>query len=335
MSDLFVNTFKKTQICAFKEDIYDVRDNGAILRKKRPSGRHRKLDNFWTFGTKDTNTGYANFGSHKVHRIVATAFHGEPPTSQHIVDHIDTNRMNNRPENLRWITRLENILLNPITLKRVLEAYGSVEEFFADPEKPKHKPLPNQYDWMRAVSVSEAAESRLKLENWAASSKSPSGAGLGEWLFEHRTQVDQPKLPEITPSLTEGAAQMNWRTPSEFPCCPEPGEDRTLIDYFQELSFGTVFASNEYGKSHFVDGCRDRHSDCLIVVCRIQNNPINDWGITCVYLHDGIFIHENKATFFTLVEAMEIYAAGTGEGFHPENYDPDLDRHPAVVSASE
>jgi hypothetical protein len=69
----------------------DVRDNGAILRKKRPGGLHRKLDNFWTFGTKDANSGYANFGNHKVHRIVATAFHGEQPTRQHIVDHIDTN----------------------------------------------------------------------------------------------------------------------------------------------------------------------------------------------------------------------------------------------------
>jgi hypothetical protein len=103
--------------------------------------------------------------------------------------------MNNRPENLRWITRLENILLNPITLKRVLEAYGSVEEFFVDPMQPKHKPLPNQYDWMRTVSVLEAAESKRKLENWAASSTSTSGTGLVEWLFQHRTQVVTPKLP--------------------------------------------------------------------------------------------------------------------------------------------
>jgi hypothetical protein len=78
------------------------------------------------------------------------------------------------------------------------------------------------------------------------------------------------------------------------------------MDYFRALSFGAVFAANEHGKSFFVDGCLDRRSDCLIVFCRIDNNPINDWGITCVYLHEGTFIHENKATFFTLVEAMEI-----------------------------
>lgn len=157
--------------------------------------------------------------------------------------------MNNHPESLRWITRLENILLNPITLKRVLEAYGSVEEFFVDPMQPKHKSLSNKYDWMRTVSVSEAADRKLKLENWAASSTSTAGTGLGEWLFQHRTQVVTPKVPEIFSSLTEGAAQINWRTPSEFPCCPVPGKDHTLMDYFRALSFGAVFCSERTRKA--------------------------------------------------------------------------------------
>jgi len=33
-----------------------------------------------------------------------TAFHGAPPTNDHFVDHIDTNKQNNRPANLRWVT---------------------------------------------------------------------------------------------------------------------------------------------------------------------------------------------------------------------------------------
>lgn len=49
--------------------------------------------------------------------FIATAFHGEPPSPQYVVDHIDTNCRNNRPENLRWLTRLENALMNPITRK--------------------------------------------------------------------------------------------------------------------------------------------------------------------------------------------------------------------------
>ena len=84
--------------------------------------------------------------AHKVHRIIATAFHGEPPTKGHVVDHIDTNRRNNRPQNLRWVTRLENILLNPISAKRVEYLYGSIEEFLADPRNPKNDSLTPDFE---------------------------------------------------------------------------------------------------------------------------------------------------------------------------------------------
>jgi hypothetical protein len=73
-------------------------------------------------------------GNHVVHQIVASAFHGPRPSKDHVVDHIDTNRQNNRPDNLRWVTRLENILLNPITCARIVLAYGSLEAFFENPK---------------------------------------------------------------------------------------------------------------------------------------------------------------------------------------------------------
>lgn len=42
------------------------------------------------------------------HRLVALAFHGEPPTPEHEVAHGDGDGLNNRPDNLRWATRKEN-----------------------------------------------------------------------------------------------------------------------------------------------------------------------------------------------------------------------------------
>lgn len=43
------------------------------------------------------------------HRLVCSAFHGLPPTSYHQCAHGDANRLNNRPDNLRWATHAENV----------------------------------------------------------------------------------------------------------------------------------------------------------------------------------------------------------------------------------
>lgn len=49
----------------------------------------------------------------KVYRLVAMAFISNPDNKPE-VDHIDTNRSNDRADNLRWVTRQENNR-NPIT----------------------------------------------------------------------------------------------------------------------------------------------------------------------------------------------------------------------------
>jgi hypothetical protein len=97
------------------------------------------------------------------HRIVAAAFHGPGPSSEYVVDHIDTNRQNNRPDNLRWVTRLESILLNPITLARIEFAYGSLDAFFANPGAAQ---VPN-WEWMRTVTKEEAQQCKKRLLGWA------------------------------------------------------------------------------------------------------------------------------------------------------------------------
>ena len=43
-----------------------------------------------------------------VHRLVALAFLGEPPSDLHQVDHIDHDARNNAASNLRWVTNREN-----------------------------------------------------------------------------------------------------------------------------------------------------------------------------------------------------------------------------------
>lgn len=43
-----------------------------------------------------------------VHRLVALAFHGDPPTKNHIINHKDGVKGNNVPDNIEWVTRSEN-----------------------------------------------------------------------------------------------------------------------------------------------------------------------------------------------------------------------------------
>jgi hypothetical protein len=54
------------------------------------------------------------------HYLVCMAFHGEPPSASHEPHHINGVRDDNRPENLTWVTRSENIAhaLEAGTMKR-------------------------------------------------------------------------------------------------------------------------------------------------------------------------------------------------------------------------
>lgn len=169
--------------CIYKDERYAVRDNGAVFRYPRDGKRPRRYDNFWTFGKPNIVHGYMEIASVRVHAIVATAFLGPKPTKEHVVDHIDTNRRNNRVENLRWVTRLENILDNPITRKRIILRCGSIEAFLANPSLLRENELPPDLRWMRTVTNAEAQVSKKRLLEWAESDKEPSGGSLGAWVF--------------------------------------------------------------------------------------------------------------------------------------------------------
>jgi hypothetical protein len=301
----------------FKGDTFRVRDNGAVFRHARPNARPRKHDEVWTFGTVDKHKGYPVIGSHVVHQIVASAFHGPRPSKNHVVDHIDTNRQNNRLDNLRWVTRLENILLNPITCARIVLAYGSLEAFF---ENPRACTVPN-WDWMRTVTKEEAQECRRRLLEWAEKGQVGRGGILGDWLYKPRSRRawssnkiqtgmrgvavrDTSAEPQMldTPSLTAGACQRKWRTPTEFPECPASASDDALRGYLERLKPGVIFAQNQFGASTVVDA--GMGSDRIMsVVCNTPTG-VKDWTHAKVFVDGETFCHEAGGTFFTQEGAM-------------------------------
>lgn len=300
-TDELLHEFDEERETVFKDETYLVRDNGAVLRRERADARRRKLDEVWTFGTLNKHSGYLVLNGHVVHQIIATAFHGPRPSTDYVVDHIDTNRLNNRAENLRWVTRLENVLLNPITRRRIELAFGSLEAFF---ENPGASSVPN-LEWMRSVTKEQAAESRRRLLEWAEKGQAAKDGSLGDWLFAPKAASVTPAEPEPEDisSLTPAAFQRKWRTPTEFPQCPDQATADALEEYLERLSFGAVFARNRYGES-IVVAAGIGENNTMSVLCNTQTG-VKDWTVAMVYVEANGFCHESGGTFFTLQGALK------------------------------
>lgn len=90
------------------EGLYEASDCGRVKSLRRGRVMRLSCDAY----------GYSQVGLHlgrpapaktvKVHRIVATLFHGPAPEGKPEVDHTDRNRTNNHWKNLRWSSVPDN-----------------------------------------------------------------------------------------------------------------------------------------------------------------------------------------------------------------------------------
>lgn len=95
-----------------RKRVYEVSDKGNV----KING---KLVDF------SNKPSYYRIGGFSVHRAVAELFIPNPENKP-CVDHINTNKYDNRKENLRWVTYSEN-MLNPITRKHNSEVQKEVQ----------------------------------------------------------------------------------------------------------------------------------------------------------------------------------------------------------------
>ena len=307
-----VGDFKQEIEFVYKDERYSVRDNGAVLRHCREGKRPRPTDNKWTFGKPNEKTGYMEIATVRVHRIVAMAFHGEPQTKEHVVDHIDTNKRNNRPENLRWVTRLENVLLNPITAKRIELVCGSVEAFLEDPSKFRDKfPEPN-YQWMCTVSAEEAQISKERLLAWAKSDNRPFGGSLSEWLFNRTKVQNLPEISDLIESKTLNAVQRDWQTPSEFPCFPQEISEDPLATYAENLKVDSVFCRNDLYSSLVYNSAMSDDRQSIFVITKPEEKSVKSWALAKITFENGQFVHTSIRTFFSKEGAEKQFTLAQG-----------------------
>ena len=311
-----IDIFEKESECDYKGEHYSVRDNGAVMRHPKNNHHPRRLDCIWTFGKKDDKTGYMFLGSARVHQIVATAFYGPPESSTLIVDHKDTNRCNNRAENLRWLTRLENALNNPITRKRIILCCGSISAFINNPALLREDPSEPNTKWMRTVTKEEAARCLKHLERWAAEDTMPVGKGIGEWILSEpapRTQEKGEKPLECKDSLTPEAKQRNWKIPTEFPLCPPfPITTNPLKTYLSNLKPGTVFAKTEHYQTQVYKADISEDGNTLAVISS-QTDGVKPFALTTITFEDGYYIHTSGHTYFSEEGATKYYTLALGK----------------------
>lgn len=106
---------------------YEVSIDGRVRRSS--SGKGAKAGHILAPHT--TADGYLRIGlrhdgrhcNHRIHRLVAVAFLGPPPSNRHQVNHKDGDKTNNQANNLEWTTCRENILhAQQLGLRRIRAA---------------------------------------------------------------------------------------------------------------------------------------------------------------------------------------------------------------------
>lgn len=97
------------------EGIYQVSTLGNVRNIKRGNMLKGRLDMYGYYRVILYKKGL-RYKSFQIHRLVAMAFIHNPNNKPQ-VDHVNTIRVDNRVENLRWVTYKENNL-NPVTMER-------------------------------------------------------------------------------------------------------------------------------------------------------------------------------------------------------------------------
>lgn len=332
MVTIDINDFEDEKECYYQGEKYCVRDNGAVLRYPKDSTKPRLLDNQWTFG-KVGNHGYLYIANKGIHRIVATAFHGENLSKEYIVDHIDTNKQNNRPENLRWITKEENIINNPNTRDKIQYITGcSIEELKQNNWEELHKYTSEKQDtsWMRPTTKEEADNLHKRQENWVNNNtelddenkklqeqlrkickmqenNKKEKVGMGEWVFEPLKENNVNILNHYFPSVNKNAVQ-TFKTVTDFPCCPDEIIEPSLYTYYKNLDKNKLFSQNQYYKSYVIKADLNDTKNFILVKCLSLNNEnAESYSLFEIKLEHNYYVHCYKKQFNSENECNVIY----------------------------
>ena len=268
--------YSEVKECDYKGEHYLVRDNGAVFRHKK-GNRKSKYDNVWLFGYCAKNK-YLTICGEFVHRIVATAFLGEQPYPNMVVDHINTNRMDNHPTNLRWLTRLENILYNEITKKKIITICGSVDNFLKNPSLLNgHESEDKNFSWMRLTTKEESRICTERMNKWAKTemNESKTRGKLGDWVFKEK---EQKWIPFSQIEQIETSSDQSVLNIQHFLKLSQPSDNNTISERaFTDSKSDSKLKISDSITPTALQGDWNTPTEFVCCPVNISNTPLEDY----------------------------------------------------------
>lgn len=201
-------------------------------------------------------------------------------------------------------------------------------EFIKDPSCLKGLAKGPDISWMRTVSAEEAKAAWARVQEMNSKPKTntllkehveneePKKQEQAEAMEWFRTQNNDlrftaPKqtvynIPDpvfTKAAFPQNALQKDWKTPTEFPCCPAETTETPLKDYYNNLAIENIFSRNRYGEYAVLDYVIIENGKTLVVVTKSRQgygfDDAMSYGLVKIY-HSGIqFIHESIRTFLS------------------------------------
>ena len=177
------------------------------------------------------------------------------------------------------------------------------------------------------MRVVDAEEARRSLQRWREWSEKPKELrqskeerkGPGEWIYDpirdytsdNDLDFKRKDEPTYLDSLTPNAKQVAWKTPTEFLMCPTGMPENPLEAYKQNMEIDKIFCRNCYGESFLKDVGFTPERDALVVLTH-QPGGVKTWYLSCIYIENGMFIHESIGSYFEEIGGRKYFTIHTG-----------------------
>ena len=154
-----------------------------------------------------------------------------------------------------------------------------------------------------------------KSDKWENFWRNEKKSSLPDDFFktEYQENDKEEETFDCIESLTTGAVQRNWRTPTEFLCCPVKISDAPLDDYLKNLQIGKIFCKHQYGQSEIIKFGLSKNKNSIVVQCFDAENPVKSWYIAKITFENNLFVHTAYTSCFTEEGAEKYYTLALGE----------------------